>query len=347
VVRWLVIEPGPGFSVFDVHTGICAALRSLGEQVAEYNLSDRISFFGYAHLPDGNGGYRPALTSRDQVMNMAMEPIRSWSADVVLAVSAFFTPGECLDMFRARGSTVVLWHTESPYQDEEQLQRAAHADLNIVNDPVSLPAFTELGPAYYQPHCYRPDVHYPGAGQRRYDFAFVGTGFASRIRFFEQMRLPARSVLAGPWPGLAPSSPLAPLLLDESMADGYDPNLMTCLDNEETAALYRESKTGINFYRREAHSGHANGVAMGPREVEMAASGLWFARDPRPEGDTLFPMLPRFTTPEEASDQVAWAVAHDEAREKAAAAAMAAVRDRTFESAARRMTGEVARIRGN
>ena len=41
---------------------------------------------------------------------------------------------------------VVLLHTESPYQDDEQLERAAHADVNLLNDPVNIDAYRELGP---------------------------------------------------------------------------------------------------------------------------------------------------------------------------------------------------------
>ena len=76
---------------------------------------------------------------------------------------------------------------------------------------------------------------------------------------------------------------------------------------------------------------------MGPREVEMAACGLWFARDPRPESDDLFPMLPAFTSPAEAGELIHWGLRHPAAREKAAAAAREAVAGRTFEANARKL----------
>ena len=75
---------------------------------------------------------------------------------------------------------------------------------------------------------------------------------------------------------------------------------------------------------------------MGPREVEMAATGLWFTRDPRPEGDQVLPMLPTFTSPEEASEQIRWALRTNTLRQVAAARARAAIADRTFENNARR-----------
>jgi hypothetical protein len=69
----------------------------------------------------------------------------------------------------------------------------------------------------------------------------------------------------------------------------------------------------------------------------MAAVGAFFLRDPRPEGDALFPMLPTFTTPGEAADQLRWYLAHPDARETAAAKAREAVADRTFDSNAARL----------
>lgn len=209
---------------------------------------------------------------------------------------------------------------------------ARFADLTLLNDPVNLAAYRDIGPAEYMPHAYRPSVHYPRAprGRRPYDFAFVGTGFPSRVRFFHQMRLDGLNArLAGLWMDLPEDSPMR----DWTALESDD-----CVGNDETAAIYRRSRTSINLYRTEAEDAHAGeGWAMGPREIELAACGTWFARDSRPESDEVFPMLPSFSTPEEAGDLIRWAVAHPAAREKAAAAARAAVADRTFDSNARRL----------
>jgi spore maturation protein CgeB len=251
---------------------------------------------------------------------------------VVLLISAFFIPPLYLDMFRDRGMKVVLLHTESPYQDDEQLIRAAHADLNLLNDPVNIGKYRDLGPAEYMPHAYRETVHYPAApgSPKEWDLSFIGTGFPSRVRFFEQMNLAGLDVhLAGPWLDLPEDSPLR----DWTMTDDE-----ACVDNDEAAGIYRRSRTGINFYRRESEGTHeGEGWAVGPREVELAACGVWFARDPRPESDELFPMLPSFTGPAEAADLIRWALAHPEDREEAALKARAAIADRTFTSHARKL----------
>jgi spore maturation protein CgeB len=252
--------------------------------------------------------------------------------DVILLVSAFWYPTYLLDVLRGRGMQVVLLHSESPYQDDEQLERAAHADLNLLNDPVNIEAYRDLAPAEYMPHAYRSTVHYPAlpGSVEKWDFSFIGTGFPSRVQFFEQMNLTGLDVhFGGPWLGLPPDSPLR---------DWTATTLDNCVDNEQTADIYRQTRTSLNLYRRESEDTHeGEGWAMGPRETELAACGTWFTRDPRPESDELFPMLPSYTSPEEASDQIRWALAHPAERQEAADLAREAVAGRTFSNNAKRL----------
>lgn len=340
-MRWLMIQPGPNFSVADVHNGWCEALRGLGEHVIEYNLDRRISFYDAALLAEdyttenGRQLVHKALT-REQAISLAANGVLSaamqvWP-DVVLCTSAFFIPAWVLEVLRARRMRIVMLFTEAPYQDGQQLEMAKWADLCLLNDPVNIGAYRDICPAEYAPHAYRPAVHYPAApgAAKKWDLSFIGTGFPSRVRFFEAMNLDGLDVhLAGPWLDLPEDSPLR----DWTMTDDE-----ACVDNDETAAIYRQSRTGINFYRREAEDAHAGeGWAAGPREIELAACGLWFARDPRGESDRLFPMLPAFGSPGEAADQIRWALRHPAEREKAAVAARAAIADRTFENNAKRL----------
>ena len=348
-MRWLLTHPGPNFSVADVLNGWEEALRELGQDVRVYNLDDRLNFYEAAHLdtgapaPEGGMVVKKALT-HDEAIAMAargvMDACYQWWPDVVLAISAFFLAPSLLELMRKRGHKIVLLHTESPYQDESQLVRASHANINLLNDPVNLRDYQRLGiPAYYMPHAYRPKLHHPGKLDYRLacDLSFVGTGYPSRIRFFSEMTThPAmtsvQTLLAGNWMPLHdsdPDSPLLALLVHE---------IERCLDNEQAVDLYRSSKLGINVYRREAEDQHeGEGWALGPRELEMAATGLFYLRDPRPEGDELLPMLPTFTSPADAAEKVKWWLAHDELRSEVAAKARAAVADRTFENNARQL----------
>jgi hypothetical protein len=204
-----------------------------------------------------------------------------------------------------------------------QMAVAAAADLNLLNDPVNIELFRSIAPTLYVPHAYRPKVHYPGDRPRTGpDLAFIGTGYASRIGFLERMDLAGLDVLlGGNWEQLDDASPLRQFV-------GHEPS--ECVDNAVAADMYRQARAGLNLYRRESVDGNADGWAMGPREVEMAACGLFFLRDPRGEGDEVLPMLPTFATPEDAGEELRWWLAHDWERDRVAAAALDAVSDRTF-----------------
>lgn len=216
------------------------------------------------------------------------------------------------------------------------MERGSLADLNLLNDPVNLEAFRQLGPAEYMPHAYRLALHHPRTGPldpgKASDLCFIGTAFKSRIEFFEAMDLDGIDVLIGgnDWGSISADSPLAGRI-------GSGLGNPDCVDNEQAVALYQHAKAGINFYRREAEktwTGH--GIAMGPREVEMAATGLFFLRDPRPESDEVLGMLPSFASPAEASEKLRYYLAHDREREELAAKARQAIAGRTFEANARR-----------
>jgi spore maturation protein CgeB len=110
------------------------------------------------------------------------------------------------------------------------------------------------------------------------------------------------------------------------------------MGNAVTANVYRSTKASLNLYRKEhSEDAHADGWAMGPREVELAACGTFFFREPRGEGDHLFPELPIVHAPEHFGDQLRWWLAHDKQRTAAAAAAHAAIADWTFDNTAARL----------
>lgn len=332
-MRFLICHPGPQFSVADVHNGWCEALRELGQQVVEFNTAERLTFYDSAMLEvgrrdDGAVGLRKAV-DHEQAIELALNGLYATlyktRPDVLLSISGFFLHPEMLDHIRRQGTRVVIVHTESPYEDDRQLKLAPHADLNLLNDPQNIQRFADVAPALYVPHAYRPAIHHPGPAVPDLvcDLGFVGTGFPSRIQFLEQMNLDGIDVLlAGNWQQLDESSPLRKYV-------GHD--IEECLDNTQTADVYRSARVGINMYRREAEAAHLTaGLAMGPREVEMAACGAFFLRDPRPEGDQVLGMLPAFTGPDDAAEQLRWHLDHPEVRTRLAGQAREAIADRTF-----------------
>lgn len=339
-MRWLVVHPGPEFSVADVHAGWLEALRAAGEQAVSFTMNDRLTFYSSVLMQDqgvyDDNGYpmfKRALSPEGAIrmsLNGLREDLYMFWPEVVLVVSGLFLDHGTLDMMRDRGHVVVLLHTESPYEDDRQVAAAAHADVNLVNDPTNLESFKAVCPrSYYVAHSYRPGLHKPGPGDPRLkcDLAFAGTGFESRREFFGRLHelLPdVDTLLAGCWIDLDDDSPLAELLVHAKDE---------CLDNAQVVDLYNSSRLGINLYRRESEeAAYRPGWSMGPREVEMAASGLFYLRDPRPEGDAALPMLPTFDGPEDAADKVRYWLARDDERAYLARRARAAVEGRTFDN---------------
>lgn len=336
----MIVHPGPQFSVHDVFIGWQEALIERGIKTEEYNLHDRIAFYESSyvytgrHNDAGDAQFKKAITKKETVIGMASNGLMSacyqfWP-DVLIVVSAFFIPSRTLDIIRSRGTKVVILFTESPYEEPRQLKRArGHCDLALLNDPDRIADYDAAGiPAAYMPHAYRPGVHHPAPPKDDLvtDFAFLGTGFPTRVRFFERMiELGAFDgidvTIGGNWQAVRADSPVLKYISHD---------LEECVDNELTTRVYQAAKAGMNLYRAETSDQVKAGWAMGPREVEMAACGLFFLRDSRPESDEVFPMLPTFASPEDAAEQLRWWLAHDTEREQAASQARAAIRDRTF-----------------
>lgn len=329
-MRILAIQPGPSFSVHDVYVGWVEALRGLGCDVAEFNLDERLTFFEAARVEHAPGVFRRMLDDMDDVARLAVDGIYAalyrMRPHVLLCVSGFFLPEKLLDLARMSGTRVVIIHTESPYEDDRQAKLAEHADINLINDPTNLDRFP--AGTVYMPHAYRPMVHRPLGmdcvdSRLISDFCFVGTGYPSRVQFFEAMDFGGIDVfLAGNWKLLHDRSPLLPYVQHRTSE---------CLDNEQAARIYRLAASSLNLYRREANRPELSaGWAMGPREVEMAACGLFFLRESRGEGDDILSSLPTFETPEHASSLLAEWLARPDWRQSAVEKAYAAIADRTF-----------------
>ena len=331
-MRALVVHPGPEYSVADVHRGWVKGLTDIGVDVREYNLHDRLNYFAAAYQKTLDGDYVKVHT-KEEVVHLAAGGIKQacydWLPDLVIVVSGFFVHRLLVEIMRNRHRAVVCVMTESPYEDDRQVLQAADFDAVVLNDPTNLERFLEVNPkSLYLPHCYDPDVHHPGESDFKADCSFVGTGFPSRVEFMRQVDWSGIDLaLAGNWKDV-------PDDIAEYVV--HDPE--DCLPNDRTADVYRGSATSFNLYRTEAQRPDlSDGWAMGPREVELAACGTWFARQSRPEGDDLFPMLPIFETPAELGDQIRWALTHETERQSAAERARAAISDRTFDANAKRL----------
>ena len=331
-MRVLICHPGPSFSVADVWAGWAKALRQAGCDVGEFNLNDRLEFYEKSHVSNDDGPFEKCFDTEEAVRlacrGLESACYRFWP-DVVIVVSGFYFDPATYDVMRDRGHKVVLLHTESPYEDDRQWARAHHVDLNLLNDPTNIERFRQVAPTEYFGHAYDPDVHHPTEEPAEFDVSFVGTGYPSRIKMLEQVDWSGLSVaLAGNWP-LDDDHVLRPFLV-------HKPD--ECIANGTAADLYRRSRLSLNIYRQEATArAHADGWAMGPREVELAACGTFYLTEARGENRAVLPMVPTFDGPDDLGRKIRWWLDRPEERARVTAEAQAAVADRTFHNHGRRL----------
>lgn len=325
-MRILVALPGPNFSVADVAHGWIKALSRVAD-VEVFDVGGRMGWYEQALRATVADEDRRAHDAAEMMAEDLAAAAYRWWPDVVIVVSSFFIPRATYELLRARNHKVVALFTESPYEDPSQVGIAAQTDLAILNDPTNLDQFKAATDAIYLPHAYDPDIHFPApvGDQYRSDFCFVGTAYPGRIAFFESVDFTGVDVaLAGNWQKLDADSPLRKHVAHD---------IEQCIDNTEAVNLYRGAKMSANIYRTEAASeAHLRGWAMGPREVELAATGCFYMTQPRGENREVLPMVPTFEDPIDFSEQLRWWLARDEQRHQIAEEARAAVADRTFDN---------------
>jgi spore maturation protein CgeB len=320
------VKPGPRFSVEDVANGWIKGLKANGHEVIEFDLANRMQFFHEGFVALNKENKIEGDVTLHMVANNAAVMLQGacWehSPDVVMIISGFYLPPSFYVHARRQHKTVLML-TESPYEDDWQIEAASFADMCIVNDDINLDQFNERTPSFYYGHGFDPDIHHPGVGNPDLlcEFSFVGTGYQERIEYLEQVDWSGlNAILGGNWPGVEKGSPLEPLLLHSKDS---------CLDNKISADLYRSSIMSANIYRKQAtHSTVGN--ACGPREIEMAACGLFFFREPRPESDRLFPMLPVLPEPQRLHEEIRYWLEHSEERQQKIDLARENIQHRSF-----------------
>lgn len=333
-MRVLAVDPGVDYSVSDVHQGIISGLRANGCTVGNFATSDRLAVLTHARLKNEDGEERHAFRTFDDTLAIANEMLRgaiyAAKPDLVLVTSGFFINEISFQLMRARGQKVCAVMTEQPYELGRELRIAELVDYVALNDPTHIEKFRERCPnVWYRPHAFDPKIHHPRGRTDDVDAVWIGTAYPSRIKFMEQVDWSGINLqLGGNFQDLGPDSSVRRFLIDQVDDE-------SCVDNRATANWMRRAKTTWNTYRKEAETAELSaGWAMGPREVEAAATRCFMARESRPEGDELFPMLPIVSDPAELGDVLRWALANPDARDDATLKAAEAVADRTFDASA-------------
>lgn len=299
----------------------------------DWDLGTRIAFFDEA--------FRAVVGENDphleQILLNATTHLEAacweYNPDVVLLITGLLVPSIFYEMARKK-HFVALIATESPYEDGVQLELAKHCDMVVLNDNKNIHKFGEQTSAHYYGHGYDPEIHHTGRRERSHksDFCFIGSFYQERIDILEQLNFEGiETVLGGDHRRVKPESPLHKHLLNA---------IDKTIKNDEVARYYRGTKIGLNIYRKENNYSN-DGNACGPREIEMAACGLFFIREHRPESDGLFWMLPTFDSPTDLNDKIRYWLKNSQERKELAALATKAVQQRSFENIAAAFTQDL------
>ncbi len=282
-MKFLLTWPAARFSTWDVANGISKALKDQGHVVEDYLLYRRLTLMGHAmeaELPEGKtiNPYELSLLASESLPYRVITTRPDW----VLVVNGIALHPNALWAIRSIGARIAIWFTEAPYDTVEsrELGLAKFANIAFVNEVTSVGLFQDLmaqnggGQAVYLPHAYDPGVHVPRNGEVKleHDVVMVGSGFEDRVALLQAIDWTGIDLcLAGLWPGITEPQRMAKYVK------------YGCIDNEETARLYRSSRIGLNLHR------HAPGAeSANPRTYELAACGLFQICDRRAEVVRIF-----------------------------------------------------------
>jgi len=310
MMRVLLCMPPATFSVAEMARGYRDALRRAGHDVAEYVMADRIAYHRRAST-----GQNDRLAWRNASETILQAAIYH-RADLVLFVCPLSFHPIALELLEWGGFTIAALHTESPYQDQEQIAWNRHAKhLHVcTHERVSAERYGWT----YLPHAFDPAVHQPVAPDpaEATDVLFVGTGFTERIALLEAIDWTGINLRlqGGVWE-LAEDSPLRPFY-----RDGF-------LTNTELPRLYASAKVCINPHRY-----HADAVSLNPRAYELAACGVFQITDGRNDGSLFSRLMVRYGSAEDLGRKIRHYLDHPEERQQHAEVLQQAVQAETFDA---------------
>lgn len=332
-MRILFVWSAAEFSIFDVAHGYRNALHDLGHHVRDYHLYNRMRYHAAALGTAKEGAGKElaedaGLVSRCATENVVVEALYHEAELVVVASGLSFHPNG-LWLLRRAGIPVATIMTESPYDDEKQLEFAAvYPEMAVfTHDAYSA---REYGWDLLEP-AYDPTIHTPTPPDGECDVLFVGTGWEERQRLLEAVDWTGIDLhLEGFWLGIEPDSLLFPFYRGG------------CVDNKDLPAKYAGAKICLNMHRSSP-----NAESMNPRAYELAACGAFQLSDHRARLVELFGgSVPTFEGSRDLEDKIRYYLSHSEDRIEKAELARSRVQGETFEARAKHLINEIGRRLG-
>lgn len=344
-MRVLLVRPGASWSTFDVCCGIRDAMTRAGVEVVEYALDGRLEraqrwmAYLWRHRVDKELPHYTMLDVRYAASKDIVERALWHQVDWILCVAVGWLHPQALVLARRAKIKIGVVFTESPYEDDEQLEWAKFADVCWTNERTSVDRFHQVCKrAHYWQHAIDPEKHHVGqVGEAAaHDVVFVGTGWPERCDMLQAVDWDGIDLgLYGTWELLGSRSKLR-----RYMRGGI-------VSNEVTAALYRNAKVGLNPHRTSAKYERGSPAIVGaesmnPRCYELAANGCFFLSDERAEvRETFGDVVPTFRTAAELEQQVRYWLAHPDERRERAARLPGLVAGHTFDNRVKAMLREL------
>ncbi len=352
-MRVLHVEPGASWSTSDVSSALRHGLEYHGVEVIRYRLDVRIDRSRRWLLTAWRAQRKqnPAIgkpNDADIFYNAgvgALEMALRYQVDAVMVVSAMFLHPDVIVLMKRAGLRVVVLFTESPYDMAQELKIAALIDGGWTCERSAVAAFREVNPRMgYLPHGWHPARHQPGPQDGdeaipAHDVVFVGSGFHERVSWLTAIDWTGIDLgLYGSWDILGPRHRLR-----QAIRGGIT-------GHEQTAALYRRAKIGLNLYRTSQGWGKgapaiAHAESLNPRAYELARCGAFTLSTARAEVSEIFgALVPTFETPFEASALIRSWLADDAGRAAAQAALPDCVSQASWLDRASRVIGDLASL---
>lgn len=223
----------------------------------------------------------------------ALETVRMFMPDLVLALDGMFLPVEVVDQIRSLGVRTAVWLTDDPYYTDMTLNIAPHYDYIFTLELNCVELYRNHGCAevHYLPfgafiHHYYPNMT-PTAARR--DVSFIGSGYWNRVQYFNPV-LPQimshNTVFNGIWWDRLPDYELY----------RHQIELNRWMSPDETRDVYNGTKIVLNLHRsHEDDSMNNNSIKIpplspNPRTFEISACATLQLTDTRSD-------LIRFYTP--------------------------------------------------
>lgn len=377
--RVLLVTPGGKWSTHDVFCGLHRGFKAIGVESFPFDTSTHLEeaneWVKLLREMRGGGDFDSAdeymAASTWAVDEKAVIRALAVEADAVVVITGFLFSPFIVPLFHRAGMPVMVYCTESPYDDDIQLEFAPAYAIATTNDRASLPLFEAAVGAVgadtrvmHLPLGYDPETHYPGAGldcdlAPAHDVVFVGNVFPSRERFLSALDWRAEGIdlgLYGDFRTMPVESTLWSYVPREATPD--DP--VRIVDNRVTTALHTKSKIVLNFFREERFRGPIDdpetwrtpaatvtgAESVNPRIIECAAAGNFVLSQWRAELDDppWRGVIPTFESPQEMADLIRYYLDHDDERDDIAGELVAAAEGWSYHDRARQIVtalGEV------